>query len=339
MRTKIFCFFFSIATALIFADEQSARIDALETRMSAIKTETVHRTRGVQLGSAHPQYDGYGLFATADLLFWHLAEGGSDFSLSSKKSKQSDFDWDFGFQVGAGYNFEHDAWDAILNFTWFQTKASDHAHGHNMIPQKGFPFTVNATEISALWRVHYYLLDLELGRSFYVSKFFSLRPQLGVEGAWITQRRHYKIRQPGQGENIYGKNTFWGVGPRAGCEGVYYFGTHFNLFGSLNCALLWGCFTTHTHESVLTGAGKSKLVSVHDTMYRLAPNIQTDMGLGWQSNICDDQFNLRIRLGYSMQYWWRQNQFINEPYPLIAFQHESMDFSLNGLTLDVRFEF
>jgi hypothetical protein len=64
------------------------------------------------------------------------------------------------------------------------------------------------------------------------------------------------------------------------------------------------------------------------------------LGLSWDANINDDKNHLGIRLSYEFQYWWRQNQFLNEQQATAAnFQHESMDLSINGVTLDVRFDF
>ena len=184
----------------------NSRISKLESRMTAIRTETPKRTVGAQMASASPLFDGFGLFGTADLLFWHLYEGGTDFAISQHtsglvdfptitgKSSRVNFDWDWGFRVGGGYNFEHDAWDAYVNFTWFQTDGSHTAHapsGGSVIPQKGALDTLTANKIKAHWDVHNYVLDLELGRRFFVSRFLAFRPAFGIEAAWIYQRRHF----------------------------------------------------------------------------------------------------------------------------------------------------
>ncbi|MBS0603840.1 MAG: hypothetical protein JSS60_02250 [Verrucomicrobia bacterium] len=348
-----------LASSFTNADELSSRLSALETRMAAIKTETVKKTTGVQLASANPQYDGYGLFTTAELLFWHLYQGGSDYSLSHNgpinqgqpvkgESKHSHFDWDFGFRAGAGYNFEHDGWDAYINFTWFQTDASNSAHAPKnggLVPLKGDPFTLSAKKINSHWDVHYYVLDLELGRSFFVSKFLSFRPQFGIESAWICQRRRYETRQPPDpatslsGQNIYGKNNFWGIGPRAGLEGSWYLGKHFSLLGSVNGSLQWGHFDAHTKETDYLSTGKLPIFHIDGDFHRLVPNVQMKLEIGWDANINNDENHLGVMLGYEFQYWWRQNQFINEPFQGFTFQHESMDLSINGLTLAARFDF
>ncbi len=340
------------------ADELESRVQSLKTKMAAIKTETARKTSGVQFAPGGPQYDGYGLYATADLLLWHLSEGGSDYALSHHgtlgsvatpfkgKSSTAHFNWDFGFRTGAGYTFEHDAWDVWINFTWFQTKASNTAHKPNhggLFPQKGFPLPIDASSIHCDWNVHYYTLDLELGRRFFLSRFFSVRPQMGIESAWISQRRGFavtgEIAPAISGENIKDKNSFAGVGPRIGVDSTWYLGRHFSLLGSLSGALLWGRFEAHTKESLLTPAGKEPFINVDGNLHTLVPNAQMKLGLGWDANIRSDNNHLGIALVYEFQYWWRQNQFINEPFATVSFQHESMDLSINGLTLEIRFDF
>ncbi len=354
-KSLTLCLFTASSYAL--TDETNTRISALESRMSAIQTETAKQTYGAQMANANPLYDGFGLFVTADLLYWHLYEGGTDYSLSNKvsgptisgKSSRAHFDWDFGFRVGAGYNFEHDAWDAYVNFTWFRTHASSHAHkdsDETLIPQKGASDIVAADKISAHWHVHNYVLDLELGRRFFLSKFLSLRPQFGIETAWIYQRRHFSTEQGLDpftgitGESVRGKCNFWGIGPRAGVEGTWYFGRHFSLFGTINGALLWSHFDTRNKEKVQTLLGSSPSLRVSDHFHRLTPNAQFAMGFCWDANINHEMNHIGIKLAYEFQYWWRQNQFLNEQQTsFYGLQHESKDLSLNGVTLDVRFDF
>ncbi len=358
---KALTLFLFIAASQSFADILDSRVSALESRMTAIKNDTVKKTTGAKMASASPLIDGYGFFATADLLIWHLKEGGSDYAISSKgplnqnllpgrgKAEHSHFDWDFGFRTGVGYNLEHDAWDWYLNFTWFQADASDSVcrpKNGGLLPQKGFSVIESAKKIRSHWNVHYYVLDFELGRRYFVSKFLAFRPQFGIESAWICQRRRYMFRQdldPSTGitgQNIYGKNNFWGIGPRAGVEGTWYFDRHFSLMAAVNGALQWGCFDDHLKETELTSGGKVRFVDVDGDFHTLVPNVQMALGFSWASPINEGKNQLGIRLSYEFQYWWRQNQFLNEQqFNATNFQHESMDLTLNGATLDVRFDF
>jgi hypothetical protein len=327
-----------------WASDLDTRISSLDSRMTAVKAETAQGTTGAKMASASPLIDGYGLFATADLLYWNLKEGGSDYALApSGKVWNSHFDWNFGFRAGAGYHLEHDAWDWLLNFTWLHARADNHAHraAGGLASQKGLPSLFAVTEINSHWHVHYYVLDLEVGRDFFITKYLAFRPQFGIESAWIPQRRHYSLKAgPDFGQKIYGKNHFWGIGPRAGLGGTWYFGHHFSLLSALSGSLQWGRFESRLKESLLEPGGKVSIVNVNGDLHRLVPNVQARLGLSWDADINDSSNHLGIALLYEFQYWWRQNQFLNEQPPAVTgFQHESGDLSLNGATLNVRFDF
>lgn len=343
-----FCIFSSFA----LADDLENRVDSLESRMAAVKNQTAQDTAGSKMATASPLIDGYGFFASADLLFWNLKEGGSDYALPYKenpripsgKAKHAHFNWNFGFRTGAGYHFEHDAWDWLLNFTWFHAHANNSAHrdhGSGLSPQKGVLLPFPVTKMHSHWHVHYYVLDLEVGRRYFVSKYLAIRPQFGIESAWIPQRRRYTLRDDDLfGQNIYGKNNFWGIGPRAGVEGAWYFGRHFSLISALSGCLQWGHFKDHLKETALSSGKKTRIVDVDGSFHRLAPNVQMRLGAGWDGDINEGINHLGISLSYELQYWWRQNQFLNEEQPIsTSFQHEAMDLSLNGVTLNVRFDF
>src|SRR5262249_26865477 len=155
-----------------------------------------------------------------------------------------------------------------------------------LFPQKGLSPPLHAEKMRSRWHVHYYVLDLEVGRRYFVSKYLAFRPQFGIENAWICQRRRYHILKDPKtfAENIYGKNNFWGIGPRAGCEGTWFFNRHFSLIGALAGSLQWGRFEDHLSESALRSRGKRKIADVESAMHRLVPNVQMAVGLSWGSN-------------------------------------------------------
>jgi hypothetical protein len=67
---------------------------------------------------------------------------------------------------------------------------------------------------------------------------------------------------------------------------------------------------------------------------------QMQIGMGYETNIHHNQYRISVNARYEHQYWWQQNQM---PYfPLAStykFRRFSDDLSLQGLTVDVRFDF
>ncbi len=337
-----------LASAALCADDLDSRISALEARMGAIKVETAQGTYGAQMATARPVFDGLGFFATADLLVWHLKEDGTDYALAIDKSKCAHFDWDVGFRVGAGYGMEHDAWVGKINFTWFQTNASNQTHSPSggLTNELGAFLTDDGTKAKVRWNVDYYVIDLEVGRPFFVSKFFSVTPQWGIETAWIFQhvKTRYFLEPPIpvfiDQLKVRAKNNFWGIGPRAGFDANWYFCEHFRLFGSLNAALLWGHFDVRDFEKE-SGPYISLIIDELDAdLDTVVPNAQMALGFGWDSNIFQDRFHIGVSVSYEFQYWWRQNQMLTAfQLGSADFERVSKDLTLNGVTLDVRFDF
>lgn len=338
-------------TLLSHADEIESRLSSLESRMVAAKTRTAKGTVGAQLATARPLTDGYGLFFKVDALCWHVYEGQSDYVIKSKnasdqpidgKSCQAHFDWDFGFRVGAGYLFEHDGWDSALTFTWFQTDAHDKVRAStngSLFPEMGLPGEFAQTA-KVRWEIDYFVIDGELARSFFVSKFLSLRPLFGFETAWIEQNRRFQ-------ELVVAKsrNDFWGIGPRLGVDTTWFFNSHFSMFANISGALLWGNFDVKDKQK-LPGSANPKYTRSNGDFHAIVPNLKTLVGVQWETNFNDDANHLGIQLGYEFQYWWRQNQIldISSTYALLLpevpkYERQSGDLSINGVTIEFRLDF
>ena len=101
--------------------DMDSRVTQLENQMQQVRTETAMGTYGAQTASARAEVDGYGWFFNFDVLYWHAKVGGTEFAYTDQdpraqlpvkgRTKDIDFEWDWGIRVGLGYNFEHDGWD------------------------------------------------------------------------------------------------------------------------------------------------------------------------------------------------------------------------------------
>ncbi|MBX3719174.1 MAG: MOMP family protein [Parachlamydiales bacterium] len=344
----------SIALGQLFGEgDVQSRISALELEMQMVRTETANGNFGARTASANPQVDSYGWYTTADFLWWNLYEGGTDYVYTDRetpgatpfkgKLKHLDFDWNPGFRVGIGYQLdEHDGWDGYLNFTWYQTDASNSksAHGdHALITADGLVSSLTLNKAHAHWNVAFYNLYLELGRNFFVSKFLSVRPAFGLVTTWFNQNRRirYVADSPYLKLNIHGHNDFWGIGPRAGFTGEWFLGEHFGLFGSATGALLWGTFDVHEEEN---SSAAGKIYDLNFDTHHFSPMLGFQLGIAYDVNFHNNQNHFGVKVAYENQYWWRQNQFPNfSGSPSLYWEHDSEDLSMQGLTVDFRFDF
>ncbi len=142
---------------------------------------------------------------------------------------------------------------------------------------------------AAHWRLRLNLLDGELGREFFVSRHLTLRPFMGVRGAWIKQKLDanyegttssyipyallYSDTTAAQGGGLVLQqptgsfcgtvcsgntfnNDFEGVGPRFGFNSEWMIGGGVSLYADAAISLLWGKFNVKAESNLqLCGDG------------------------------------------------------------------------------------
>jgi hypothetical protein len=331
--------------------DSSMRVSLLETQMSEASVRTVHGNYGGKTASASPPLLGENWFLAGEMLWWHVDEGGTDYAqlfqtlphLASENSvhnRKLTFKWDYGFRAGIGKRFAHDDWDLFLNFTWFRAKNSSASSLHSssfLSPLAPIP-PLEASQVKCRWNIHFYTLDLNLGRSYFTSPKIAFHPYLGLKTAWIAQhiRGHQAVFSPSSiALKTEQKNTFWGVGPSLGLEGKWFLDYGLNLFASGGGALLWGDFDVRHQETA-----RSLPHTFNLDIHQIAPMVQFQLGIGYETNIHYNTYRLSVSCRYENQYWWDQNQL---PYFSsqrgVRFRRYTEDLSLQGITLDVRLDF
>ncbi|NGX27726.1 MAG: hypothetical protein K940chlam6_01664, partial [Chlamydiae bacterium] len=180
------------------------------------------------------------------------------------------FKWDFGFKMGLGYNTTCDGWDFGVLWTWYRGRANDHIEAeaddnHTFIalwsafaPAQGS--VLYATDIETHWKLQLNLVDLELGREYWTSKYLSFRPFVGLRVAFIEQdfeiqhkggswsRRSTSINQDPFNNEVDLDNDFKGVGVRAGFDTVWNFGCGWGLYGNFATSIVYGRFNLDHDE-------------------------------------------------------------------------------------------
>jgi hypothetical protein len=343
-------------------DANTAQNAELQAQMNDVRTVTVFDTAGAKtaLGGYPNLKKKSAWFVTADFLWWHLYEGGTDFVVKqnsvvgpefSDQLKKFDFETRPGLRVGLGYVLSHDGWDLYLNYTWYKTHAKSSASAtadESLFPLIGPTQIVGTGEAEGRWKVHFSTLDLEIGRSYFLSRYLSLRPHFGVKSAWIHQKVDFNFPLGDQlgssdvtSQDTKIKNDFWGIGPRVGAGGKWMFCRHFGLYGGVSGALLWGHFRVREVDaqtlSVSPFAQTFKRKLNED---RIAPTAQLDIGLSYDTifHFKRCRHHLGLKLGYESQYWWRQNQIPQFESPT-RFHRFSEDLMIHGLVAEARLTF
>ncbi|MCH9631175.1 MAG: hypothetical protein S4CHLAM37_11940 [Chlamydiia bacterium] len=242
--------------------------------------------------SAAATVDGYGVSLSADFIYWYARQEGLAFASTGEINETTlpvsnntisegqrfypDFKVKPGFKVALGYQMDYDGWDLNLNYTWLHSKAGKTMNKRSDTQastlwevrseiEVGSETAINnlanisAALVSAKadWKLHFNVMNLELGRNFFVSPKLTLRPHFGLKGSWQSQR--YNIDYTGLGTidilglinigsahelyKIRSKENYWGLGLRFGLDTSWLFSKNWSLVGNIALSPMWGQFT------------------------------------------------------------------------------------------------
>lgn len=286
--------------------------------------------------------------------------------------------WKPGFRVGLGINSSCDGWDALLDWTYYHntkkssTSVDDFSNSifltlpnvdqpalMNPWLNQGFsmaalstltPATLASTmipylfdSISAKWKLNFNQIDLELGRKYWLSRCFTLRPFLGLRGAWIktnftvTSSRDETFSRVNSGQVVTSMTNFstlckdrfinhnWGVGLLGGIQPNWHFTQRFILFGNVDMALLWGNgeakkkenYTQHSFstpplafETTTTEVNILLEDSSKSNFSLLQPVLDLGIGFRWEETWCCNRFRTELDLGWEHHIWFDLNERI-----------------------------
>lgn len=352
---------FAASASVFAAPDMDSRVHNLEQQMKQVRTETATGTYGAKTASARPEVDGAGFFVNVDVLYWHVKMGGTEYCYTDQDPQatlplagamqENSFDWDFGFRVGLGYNFQHDSWDTFLNYTYYRTSDFDKSvagFGGSLVPLKGTPSITGdtnltyASEASSDYSFDFDNVDLELGRNYFISRSLSFRPHFGLRSSWIDLTQNSSFTGGNVlGDNllqVYDNNNFWGIGPRAGVNSKWYLTKGFGIIGNISGSLLYGYYKVQHNEN--DTANLSNEIKINGNMHRFAPNAQLLLGLSYDKYIFNDKQHIGVSLGWEILYYWRVNQMIkSDDFQVLKYERYSEDAALYGVTLDFRWDF
>lgn len=271
---------------------------------------------------------------------------------SSYKHYYQDFDWGPGFTLGVGRNFEAQEWDVYFNFLYFQKgqgSEADGGTGGNIVISRVNPSVPNnnsafsfAQNANSTFTTEMYNYVLELGKTFYVNKWTSIRASIG--GMFADLRQSQAIQYNGVKATLTSApldaffrsdatTSFYGIGPRAGMNLTYYFKPSWYFFSNGSGALLSGHYKVQMTQTF--SSNDSKFIDTAN-FQQLVPETELNFGLGYGGFFADEKIYLALRIGYDIQYWW--NQYIR--YDMTGTLNElDYDLSLQRYFINLMIDF
>lgn len=346
----------AFTSAVNAADDMQVR--NLENRVSAL--EQRRGSNGMINPPAHPVVkDGVDLWVQADALYMKATEDGLYYAQDSTSgglvnghTQNVHYNWDWGFRLGLGFNGPHDGWDIVANWTWFQTSkhiATSASSGHVYLPATSVISAETGnnyfTQDSGKASLHFNMIDFEMGREFFVSKWLTLRPFVGARGLWF----HRTLFANFSGGNIspagasvkdrFG-NKFRGGGLLTGLDTQWGLGSGWSIYGDLGLSLLMGRQKLTARENKVTSSSTTQLHG-KDNWTAVRAITDLDVGLRWDRLFGDDHYRIRFQLGWEQHLFLgmgRGMQFVSSVAPGSMVESKG-DFALNGVSLRGRFDF
>lgn len=331
------------------------RVKELEERLNAITTINALGFESSENATARPDILGKDWFGYLDLLLWKAKVAGTEFAYSNDhysvdqpiqgRSKECKFDWNWGFRVGVGRNFQHDQWSASLDFTYFKSSGNARLTGGTtsaVIPLKG-PFSQPSHIAKSSIKNTLFNVDANLYRHYFISAALSVKPIIGLKNSWISLKQ---IVWYNDGEDLgfntaqtLDKNKMWGIGPKIGVDTTWYLKNGMHVFGLFSGSLLYSYFDVY-QDSNVTPSDALDLYMV-EQKHRFIPTLQVSLGLGYSRYLRDKQNYLVVRLGYETSYYYRANQTLSlqEFNNTFRFTNISDDISMYGVTLSAKLYF
>jgi hypothetical protein len=340
----------ALLSVSIHASEE-AQIRNLENRVSAL--EQRKNGGGVILPSAGANLDDdVGISFDAELLIWKAHQTGMNFAqgvdvnftTNQGPFLKPNFCFDPGVRLAAGIRPTHDDWQIDGIWTHFYTKAKK-SYDNNQ--EAVTPLFETATSdsrsnaVSSVWRVNLNMIDLELSRACFLSKWMSLKPFIGVRNAWLHQK--YNVSAALASSTLAEsqmKSNLWGIGPIAGFDIKFGFGEGFYFFNNTSGSLLWGFFKNS--QATVSQIGSSytrypRSMDVHTSTY----NVDMSLGLGWDKRFDDNHYRISIRAAWEHHIFFNTNYFQSNARinTFEALDSVNGNFTTEGFTLAFRFDF
>ena len=243
--------------------------------------------------------------------------------------------WDFGYKLGIAYNTTCDGWDIGILWTTFHSTSFknlevDFDDNHTLVTLLSSYAPIQgevdfARQIKARLELNLNLIDLELGRFFWISRKLNLRPFIGIRGGKIGQ--NFKVEHFGGSwsprvnpdqdpldNEIKIRTVFQGGGIRSGFNTIWNINCGISIYGYGAFSLLYGSFNVaHDEKNRLAISPYSKTHLMDTTSHFDASRaiVDLEMGIQWATHFCECKYALALKLGWEHHLFLNQNQLFS----------------------------
>jgi hypothetical protein len=288
--------------------------------------------------------NGTNTFATAEFLWWKLFLGGTGYaangladgynvplgtSVATGTIKEASFGFQPGCRIGIGTHFDHDGWSIGAEYTFLSSPSeTNHIKGSpgkggkslvGVLTGDGVPAPVSFLHASSEREQDFNVIDLALARDFFISKYLTLKPNVGLKTAWIHETVEVELIptpntvDPRSGSMPLNRvlaafqrrqQHMWGLGIRGGVDTMWHVTKNWAFYGDIAFTTMWSDLHIKASEYVSEAvAGQYRTASAHVSVQTVVPVIETGLGLSYINWFYDDAYRVQVQAGWEHQIW------------------------------------
>ncbi|MCB1084960.1 MAG: hypothetical protein KDK60_02545 [Chlamydiia bacterium] len=329
-------------------------------------------TGGAKFAGVIPHHAKNTTSVSAEILVWHAKAGGTDYAIEFDSAflskfgdlKDLDFKWNVGFRAGVNHSFSQDKGELGLRFTYFRTHDTTRAGEpiENPALPKGQIIGFSRGKFDST--LGFYGLELSYGQYYFLSRFLSAHPFIGLHTMWFDQtyKMHGRDLINGSPSPFFALGLVdnrvihncdsWGIGPMVGIDMDWFWRKGICFFSSIRGTLFSNYSDIDYRQNVLiTPVGAPSVnprVNINGDRQLYIPQVTMMIGLKWGRQFSKTRY-LEFSAAYETQYFWRINQTldVSDTVPALAatgsvrveYGRSSEDISFYGWTGKVRYTF
>ncbi len=319
--------------------------------------QAIGRQKSVITPSVYPYVStGTNTYVTTEFIWWKTVIGGTGYAYNGVDDgfhvpmgvdvetgtlKRPDFGFQPGCRIGIGTHFDHDGWNIEAEYTFLSGPTE--TNSIHSSPDKGSQTLISIAtgdgvfaplvvdQARCKWEQDFNVVDLALGRNFFISKYLTLKPNVGLKTAWIHEEVAFSFvptpntTDPRNGVFLFDSvnqlleafnrrhQNMWGLGLRGGIDTLWHVNKNWAFFGDIAFTTFWADFhiksTHYVNESV---EGTYKTLGVRYSIQTLIPVIETSLGLAYIHWFYDDAYRFQLQAGWEHQIWTDFNYLLQQ---------------------------
>ncbi len=224
--------------------------------------------------------------------------GGITTTVSIENDTDPAFNWNFGYRLGLGWDFDDCDW--TIEGLWTDFSGT----GKKSVNAGNWKVELHQLEVSSLYQAHFSSIDLQ--------------PFIGLRAASIYQKLNSQVMTTLTIDGDIGTDTrtfrdkqqFYGVGPLFGLNSGYHLSRGFSFYGDFAFALFYGTYQLkfNDQEIITAPATPSQTESkIKKTMRAFDFNLDLALGVQWKY-LLEETGSLTMQFGFENHQYFDQSR-------------------------------